>query len=96
MYSYGRRSNWNNGCPFLTGVLGCTSTSVTRVGSGNLGTSWIVCWIIFASVASGVTKRKPIRNMTSRCTPTDAETMPQTMLNFIHLNLKNTSHTTSA
>ena len=62
---------------------------------GNRGISWIVCWMTFASVASGVTKRKPIRNMISRCRPTDTETMPQTMLNFIHLNLKNTSHTTS-
>ena len=38
-------------------------------------------------------KRRPIRKMISRCTPTKAETTPQGMLNFSHLNLKKTSHT---
>ena len=31
--------------------------------------------------------------MMSRCRPTETETIAQAMLNFIHLNLKNTAQT---
>ena len=50
-YSNMRRSNWNSGWPFFTGTLGSTSTAISSVGCGRRGVSWMVCWMIFASVA---------------------------------------------
>ena len=79
--------------PFFTGTFCSTSTAVTSVGSESRGVSWIVCWITFASVEYGVTKRRPIMKMISRCRPTKPETTPHAMLNLIHLNLKKTSQT---
>ena len=49
-----------------------------------------------ASVEYGVMKRRPIMNTSRRCRPTQPETTPHTMLNLIHLNLKNTSQKASA
>jgi hypothetical protein len=91
-----RRSNWNSGVPRLTWTLGATSTAVTRVGSDKRGVSWTVCWTIFAAVAIGVMKRRPIMKMRIKWNPTTAETTPHAMLNFSHLNLKKTTHTAKA
>ena len=46
-----------------------------------------------ASVASGVTKRRPSRKMISRCSAKKVEKKPQAMLNLSQLNLKKTSQT---
>ena len=80
----------------MTGTFGSTSTAVTSVGSGSRGVSWIVCWMTRASVEVGDTKRRPIRKMMPRCSTKKVEKKPQGMLNFSHLNLKNTSQTTKA
>jgi S1-C subfamily serine protease len=46
-------------------IVAVNRTPVTSVGSGRRGISWIVCWMTRASVASGVTKRRPIRKIRS-------------------------------
>ena len=88
-----RRSNWNSGVPRLTCTFGSTSTAVTSVGSDSRGVSWIVRWITRASVDVGATKRRPMRKMMPRCSTKKVEKKPHGIVNFSHLNLKNTSQT---
>jgi hypothetical protein len=64
-------------CPFFTAVFALTSTAVTSVGSGNRGTSWIVCWMTLASVEYGVMKCMPIRNTRTTCIPVSAQSRPR-------------------
>jgi hypothetical protein len=41
----------------------------------------------------GATKRRPMRKMMPRCSTKKVEKNPHAMVNFSHLNLKNTSQT---
>jgi hypothetical protein len=65
---------------------------MSSVGWDRRGVSWMVCWMTLASVASGVMKRRPIRKMISRCTPTKTPMTACGMPNFASLSLKKISH----